>query len=80
MTPTTPIERRDDCWDCEARDIERRAFINDVFTNRLHYDYDAQCWVRNGYVAECGHLTRSPACYACDHAGDRHACHAGCAS
>lgn len=44
----------------------------------LHYDYVAQCWVRFGYVEQCGHRVPSPACYACTRAGEHHTCGVGC--
>ena len=35
-----------------------------------YYDYDRQCWVKNGRVKKCGHREVMKGCYACAHAGE----------
>lgn len=36
----------------------------------LYYDYEHQCWVRNGQVEKCGHTAPMRGCYACEHHGE----------
>ena len=36
----------------------------------LYYDYDRQCWVKDGRVKKCGHREVMKGCYACAHAGE----------
>ena len=36
-----------------------------------YYDYDRQCWVKDGRVMKCGHREVMEGCYACAHAGER---------
>jgi hypothetical protein len=38
----------------------------------IWYDYTLQCWIRNGYVAPCGHPAhmKPTCCYAGQHAGE----------
>src|SRR5260370_36593946 len=36
----------------------------------IRYDYERQCWLRNGIVEACGHKTKEIGCYACAHVGE----------
>ena len=36
----------------------------------LYFDYERQCWIKDGRVAKCAHPSRYPDCYSCNHAGE----------
>jgi len=35
----------------------------------VYYDYERQCWVKDGIVATCGHTMPASGCYACVYHG-----------
>lgn len=45
---------------------------------QLHYDYDDQCWIKNGIVLKCGHREKVPLCFSCSHHGEEHYCTEDC--
>lgn len=36
----------------------------------LAYDYDKQCWIKDGVVQACGHPEANCGCYGKDHQGE----------
>ena len=45
---------------------------NGRIPSELQYDYDNQCWIRDGFYLDCGHPeTMTCTCFGRKHAGDR---------
>jgi len=53
----------------KQRDADMR---NGRIASELQYDYDNQCWIRDGFYLDCAHdAGQNCRCYGRKHAGER---------